>query len=564
MTGEVTGNDVFISCKNLDENGGQTRDAEIAAQIYDFLTGKGLNVFLSTFTLEQLGAADYSREIDSALEAATVLVAIGTSADHLNSEWVRYEWDSFANDIRSRRKPNGRIFTYIEGIPITASPRGLRQTQTFVHGKDPLERLYNFINKALRPLAEQREHEEKERLAAERRKVEEKERLEAERRRKEESDRLETEQREKERLAEERQRDEQERVAAEKREREEQKLLAAEKRQRDEWEAEQRQREEGRLEAELRQREEQNRLEHERQSQLSNPIAPTTSPAQPKADKASAETPKVVHPLSPKSSEPKREKPTLSKRIVAFLAAAAALVVAVLIYLATTAPLWLQRAQIAESLAQAQRYLDAKDFAKALSLLQKAADAGNADAMFNLGWTYENRWAIDQDLGKAREWYQKAADAGNANAMYYLGVLYEDGKGVTQDYGKAREWYQKAVDAGNREAMFKLGLLYEDGKGVTQDYGKAREWYQKAVDAGNREAMFKLGLLYEDGKGVTQDYGKAREWYQKAADAGSPDAMYYLGVLYEDGKGGARDQRQGARVVSKGCRRWQLDGEGNA
>jgi hypothetical protein len=141
-------NDVFISCKNLDERGAQTRDSEIAAEVYNFLTGKGLSVFLSTFTLEQLGASDYTKEIDSALESATVLLAIGTSADHLNSEWVRYEWDSFANDIRSRRKPNGRIFTYIEGMPITALPRGLRQTQTFVHCKGSLERVYNFINKA--------------------------------------------------------------------------------------------------------------------------------------------------------------------------------------------------------------------------------------------------------------------------------------------------------------------------------------------------------------------------------------------------------------------------------
>jgi hypothetical protein len=48
----VTRNEVFISCKNLDKDGVQTRDAEIAAEVYDFLTGKGLSVFLSTSTLE--------------------------------------------------------------------------------------------------------------------------------------------------------------------------------------------------------------------------------------------------------------------------------------------------------------------------------------------------------------------------------------------------------------------------------------------------------------------------------------------------------------------------------
>ena len=83
-----------------------------------------------------------------------MLLAIGTSADHLDSEW-----DSFANDIRSGRKRKGKIFTYIEGVPIAALPRGLRQTQTFIHGKGSLERLYNFINKALSPSTEQPERQ---------------------------------------------------------------------------------------------------------------------------------------------------------------------------------------------------------------------------------------------------------------------------------------------------------------------------------------------------------------------------------------------------------------------
>lgn len=142
---------VFISCKNLDDDGVQTRDAQIAAEAYDFLMSKGLSVFLSTFPLEQLGASDYTSAIDSALDSASVLLAIGTSADHLNSRSVKYEWDSFANDIRRGIKPNGRIFTYIEGMPITALPRALRQTQTFVHSKGSLQRLYNFIAQALSP-----------------------------------------------------------------------------------------------------------------------------------------------------------------------------------------------------------------------------------------------------------------------------------------------------------------------------------------------------------------------------------------------------------------------------
>ena len=149
----------------------------------------------------------------------------------------------------------------------------------------------------------------------------------------------------------------------------------------------------------------------------------------------------------------------------------------------------------AESLAQAQRYLDTKDFTNALPLLQKAADAGNPVAMKNLGWLYRDGLGVAQDYDKAREWYQKAADAGNAFAMNNLGWLYQHGYGVAQDYGKAREWYQKAADAGYPVAMNKLGYLYERGWGIDQDYARAREWYQKAADAGNKYAKQALERL---------------------------------------------------------------------
>jgi TPR repeat protein len=316
-------------------------------------------------------------------------------------------------------------------------------------------------------------------------------------------------------------------------------------------------------------REENGRLEHAPQTQAPTPVSPSPSPAQLEADEPSAETPKV-HPLPPKPAESEHEEPpppssggtggkTPSKQLVAFLAVVAALVVAGLIYLAeeyaprrvgAVSPLASSTPQptissptpsAAGSLAQAQSYLDAKDYAKALPLLQKAADAGDTNAMNSLGWLYANGKGVTQDYGKAREWYQKAAAAGNTNAMNESGWLYQNGYGVAQDYGKAREWYQKAADAGNTEAMYNLGLLYTKGLAGARDYGKAHEWFQKAADAGNTRAMNELGGLYEKGYGLAQDYGEARKWFQKAADAGNTNAMNNLGLLYENGNEVAQD-----------------------
>ncbi|MCC6795287.1 MAG: toll/interleukin-1 receptor domain-containing protein [Candidatus Hydrogenedentes bacterium] len=140
---------IFISFKNFDTNGRPTRDSQLAREVHDFLAAQGLHVFFSNVSLEKLGIAAYKKAIDGALDSAKVLIAVGTSGEHLDSQWVRYEWDSFLNDILSGVKPNARIFGYVENTPISSLPRSLRQSQVFDHGPGTLERLFNFVANAL-------------------------------------------------------------------------------------------------------------------------------------------------------------------------------------------------------------------------------------------------------------------------------------------------------------------------------------------------------------------------------------------------------------------------------
>jgi formylglycine-generating enzyme required for sulfatase activity len=104
--------------------------------------------------------------------------------------------------------------------------------------------------------------------------------------------------------------------------------------------------EQERLAAEQRESEEKEWLEHVPRSQPPSPDAPSAYPAQPEADKPSAEIPKAVHPAPPKPAESERDKLPLpssggigrespSKQLIAFLTIVAVLVVAGLIYLAT-------------------------------------------------------------------------------------------------------------------------------------------------------------------------------------------------------------------------------------
>ena len=142
--------DVFISFKNTDDDGKPTRDSQIAGELRDELTRRGLRVFFSNESLRQLGAADFGREIDEALEDADVLVLIGTLEKHLKGEWVRHEYETFQQLIRNRRKPNGRLFVYSEGLPLDKLPVALMRQQVVEHdAPTSFDELFEFIIQGL-------------------------------------------------------------------------------------------------------------------------------------------------------------------------------------------------------------------------------------------------------------------------------------------------------------------------------------------------------------------------------------------------------------------------------
>ncbi len=140
---------VFISRKNLDDKGQTTEDVEIAHQLYDHLTSLGVSTFLDDVSLIQQGAGRYKQAIDDALDQAQILVAVGTSRENLESEWVRYEWDGFFNDIISGIKPDSQVVSLISGLKPANLPRALRQTQAFDYHREGIIQAGQFIISAL-------------------------------------------------------------------------------------------------------------------------------------------------------------------------------------------------------------------------------------------------------------------------------------------------------------------------------------------------------------------------------------------------------------------------------
>ncbi len=140
---------VFISFKNLGHDGSVTRDSALAQELYQFLADHGFRVFFSNVSLEASGTSAYKSAIEAALDQAEVLIAVTTRPEHITSEWVKYEWDSFHNDIISGLKRTGKIFVYVEGIPASGLPRALRQCQVFEHDERDKGRVRTFLLSSL-------------------------------------------------------------------------------------------------------------------------------------------------------------------------------------------------------------------------------------------------------------------------------------------------------------------------------------------------------------------------------------------------------------------------------
>lgn len=132
----------------------------------------------------------------------------------------------------------------------------------------------------------------------------------------------------------------------------------------------------------------------------------------------------------------------------------------------------------------------------AIEWYRKAAEAGNVDAMANLGWFIQDTYTWDKEKqAEALQWFQRAADQGVASAMTNLGWMYENGKGVTKSLEKAFEWYLKGAEAGSDVGQCNLAVFYEYGEGTQKDRAKAIEWYKKAAEQGNERAQKALKRL---------------------------------------------------------------------
>ena len=125
--------DVFISYKELDEDGQRTLDSVIAQDIYTELTDKGYRVFFSRISLEDKLGVEYEPYIFAALNSAKVMLVVGTDYDYFNAVWVKNEWSRFLALISSGQKKT--LIPVFKGIDAYDMPKEFRKLAAQDMGK---------------------------------------------------------------------------------------------------------------------------------------------------------------------------------------------------------------------------------------------------------------------------------------------------------------------------------------------------------------------------------------------------------------------------------------------
>ena len=137
---------------------------------------------------------------------------------------------------------------------------------------------------------------------------------------------------------------------------------------------------------------------------------------------------------------------------------------------------------------------------------------------------------------QAFELWKPLAEAGNANAQYNIGLLFLNGLGLERNAVYARELFLAAAHQGLADAQYNLGLIFFEGISVFRSPREARQWWTLAAEQGHAAAQFNLGYQYLFGMGAPRNIKLGFQLWEASAAQGYPQAIETLARVYESGE----------------------------
>ena len=176
-----------------------------------------------------------------------------------------------------------------------------------------------------------------------------------------------------------------------------------------------------------------------------------------------------------------------------------------------------------------------------------------AESYWRLGLAYQNGFGVGRNRAKAAQLFEKAAVAGNYQAMLQTGLHYALGEVFPADTDRADFYLNMAMARAGQDVPLELRSFHLEG---IEREDKYREEL-KEIRKREREMLAYLQMscgvtLFNksDRKGENL-YGMARHWLRLAAEAGQPQAKTYLGLQYLLGLGGETDFAKAALLLGE-------------
>lgn len=128
-----------------------------------------------------------------------------------------------------------------------------------------------------------------------------------------------------------------------------------------------------------------------------------------------------------------------------------------------------------------------------------------ADSLYRMG-----------NFEKAVEVYLQSAEAGNAEAQFDIGYAYYTGEGTQHDYTSAAMWFKRSAKQNFAKAQYNLAYCYMNGRGVPRDYDKAYNLLLKSAENNYKRAQLTLADCYARGVLVEKNEDEYNKWKNKA------------------------------------------------
>ncbi len=195
-------------------------------------------------------------------------------------------------------------------------------------------------------------------------------------------------------------------------------------------------------------------------------------------------------------------------------------------------------ADVDPQFAKIEQLVTQKNFKGAYDALDKLAQQGNAQAIYNLGYLTQTGQGTAKNEKKAIELYEKAAKLGYPVANYVLGKNYTAGSlGLPQDLTKAKQYLERASAANFDDATVDLAvLLFAESKPESDKLALRK--IEPLIKKGNYQAMhvkalydISLGFKNKDEKSVQ----KGLNGIQDLAKKGYTPALMAIGNIFANG-----------------------------